>query len=125
MRDLYSNLGAVLALAPAVQNATVTGAAIALPGKIGIAFLVATGAIAGDGEFSLGIEESDDGATWAAAPAEHVQSDAPAVLLAGAAYRLGYIGWKRQVCLVLTRAGGTSIVAGAVAVFGPDVRPVP
>lgn len=125
MRDLYSNLGAALALAPAVQNATVTGAAIALPGKTGIIFAVSTGVIAGDGAFSLGIEESDDGATWAAASVDHVQSDAPAVLEAGSAYRLGYIGWKRRVRLVLTKVGGTSIIAGAVAAFGPETRPVP
>lgn len=125
MRDLYSNLGAVLALAPAVQAAAVTGSAIALPGKTGIIFAVSTGTIAGDGEFGLTVQESDDGVTWAEAPADHVQSDAPDELEAGAVYRLGYIGWKRQVRLSLTKAGGTSIIAGAVAIFSPDVRPVP
>lgn len=124
MRDLYSNLGAVLALAPAVQAAATTGPAIALPGKTGIIFAVSTGAIAGDGAFGLTLQESDDGVSWANAPADHVQSDAPEVLEDTSAYRLGYIGWKRQVRLSLTKDGGTSIVLGAVAVFGPDTCPV-
>src|SRR5690606_25559632 len=51
MRDLYSNIGAGLALAPAVQSAATTGPAIDTLGFGSVAFAVNTGAVAGDGEF--------------------------------------------------------------------------
>lgn len=125
MRDLYSDLGAQLALAAAVQSAAATGPAIDLQGKTGVTFMVATGAVAGSGDFGLTIQESDDGSTgWADAPAGHIQSNAPATLAASSGYKLGYLGFKRHVRLSLTKAGGTSIAAGAVAVFGSENRPV-
>ena len=45
-------------------------------------------------------------------------SVSPATLAAYSTYRLGYIGNKRYVRLALTKAGGTSIAAGAVAILG-------
>ena len=45
-------------------------------------------------------------------------SNAPATLAAASTYKLGYRGFKRYVRLALTKAGGTSIAAGAVAVLG-------
>jgi hypothetical protein len=125
MRDLFSNIGAVQALAPAVQSAAVDGTAIDLKGVGRVALVVNTGAIAGSGDFGLKLQESDDGSTFADAPASLVDSNAPATLDAASVYRLGYRGWKRYVRLVLTKAGGTSIAAGAVAVLGSVAdRPV-
>lgn len=125
MRDLYSNLSAALALAPAVQTAAATGPAIDLKGATGVAFMVNTGAIVGAGDFGVTLQESEDGSTgWANVAADEMQTDAPATLAASSAYRLGYIGFKRYVRLSLTTAGGTSIVAGAVAVTEPLDRPV-
>ncbi|MFN4102469.1 MAG: hypothetical protein ACK4GT_22135, partial [Pararhodobacter sp.] len=87
-------------------------------------FIVNTGAVSGDGDFGVTIEESDDGATgWTVAPDGHIQSDAPATLEAGSVYRLGYLGWKRHIRLSLTKAGGTSVQIGAVAVLSPLTRP--
>lgn len=125
MRDLYSNLNAELALAPAVQAAATTGPAIDLQSAIGVTFIVTTGAIAGSGDFGLVIQESDttEPGDFTAAPAALVDSDAPATLAANAAYRLGYVGFKRYVRLSLTKAGGTSVAAGAVAVLKPLDRP--
>jgi hypothetical protein len=124
MRDLYSNINTLQAIAPAVQAATINGATIDTQNYTGAAFALNTGAIVGAGDFGASVEESDDGTTWAAAPVDHVQTDAPATLLAASTYRLGYVGWKRYIRLVLTKAGGTSLAAGAVAVLSPLNRPV-
>ena len=53
-----------------------------------------------------------------------IQTNAPATLAAASTYRLGYLGYKRYVRLSLTKAGGTSIAAGAVAIRDPLTRPV-
>lgn len=124
MRDIYANIAAVPALAPAVQGAAVQGTAIDLNGAGGVAFVVNTGAVAGSGDFGLTLEESDSGTSgWTAVAPAQIDSNAPATLAAGATYRLGYRGWKRYVRLSLTKAGGTSIIAGAAAVFVPLTRP--
>lgn len=125
-RDLYSGFAAVNALSPAVQAATVNGATVDVSQANGVVFVVSTGAIAGAGAFGVGIEESEDGVTWGAAPAIRVKKPlVPAVLLADTAYRLGYYGKLKYARLVLTKASGTSIAAGAVAVLRPLTRPVP
>lgn len=125
MRDLYSNVTAVPALAPAVQSATVNGGAIALTGYKAAAVVLNTGAIASAGDFSAKLQESADGSTgWADVAAAQVDSDAPATLEAASTYRIGYGGFLPYVRLVLTKAGGTSIAAGAVAVLVPLDRPV-
>lgn len=126
MRDLYSNLAASLALAPAVQSAAATGVPIDLKGAKGVGFVVNTGAIVGDGDFGVTIQESDTTTSgdFEDADAAHIQSDAPETLEAASTYRLGYYGFKRYVRLSLTKAGGTSIAAGAAAVTVPFDRPV-
>lgn len=124
MRDLYSNITALPALAPAVQTAAGQGAAIDTLGAGRMAFVVNTGAIAGSGDFGVKLQESDNGSTgWTDVAADQVDSTAPATLAADSSYRLGYRGWKRYVRLALTKAGGTSVAAGAVAVIVPQTRP--
>lgn len=125
MRDLYSNIGAARAISPAVHTAAATGQIIDLQAVNGVTFLVTTGAIAGAGDFGLVVQDSDT-----TTPGDFVNvaaglfsSDAPATLAADSAYRIGYAGFKRYVRLNLTRAGGTSIAAGAVAVTHPLDRP--
>ena len=126
MRDLYSTIAALPALAPAVQSAAVQGAAIDTHGAGRMAFVVNTGAIAGSGDFGVTIQESDTGTSaWTNVDADQIDSNAPATLAANASYRLGYRGWKRYVRLSLTKAGGTSIAAGAAAVIVPHSRPAP
>ncbi|HEY4200052.1 MAG TPA: hypothetical protein VGM83_05790 [Devosiaceae bacterium] len=127
MRDLYSNIGTALALAPAVQAAAVQGPAIDTLGFDSIAFTVSTGAIVGDGDFGVKLQESDTttGGDFTDATAAVVKTNAPATLAETSAYKLGYIGFKRYVRLAVTKAGGTSIAAGAVAVLGNAAqRPV-
>ncbi len=124
MRDLYSNLNEVPALAPAVFTAAASGVTVDLLNASGVIFALATGAIAGAGVFGVKLQESADGSTWADVPAKWVQSEAPAVLAAASTYRLGYLGKLRYARLVLTYTSGTSIAAAAVAILRPLSRPV-
>lgn len=118
MRDLFSNIRAVQALASASRSAAIAGPAIDLLGVGRMAVLVNTGAITGDGDFGATLQESDDGSTgWDDVAAAQMQSDAPETLEATSAYRMGYLGFKRFVRLSLTKADGTSIQVGAVAVL--------
>lgn len=127
MRDLASNIGAVLALAPAVQAAAVNGLAIDLQGFESVAFVVNTGAISGDGDFGVKLQESDtdQSADFTDVAAAQVDTNAPATLAASSSFKLGYRGHKRFVRLAVTKAGGTNIAAGAVAILGnAHQRPV-
>lgn len=126
MRDMYSNIGAVLALIPAVKTAAGEGPAIDLKGFNRAAIVVTTGAIAGDGDFGVKLQESDvSNSGFTDADASVVDTNAPATLTADGAFKLGYRGHKRYIRLALTKTGGTSIAAGAVAVLGdPATAPV-
>ncbi|ABN75396.1 hypothetical protein [Cereibacter sphaeroides] len=124
MRDMYSNIKAVAALAPAIQSAAANGATIDLLGVSAAAFVVNTGAIVSSGDFGVKLQESDDGTSWGDVAAGSVKSDAPATLEASKSYRLGYTGHKRYARVALTKAGGTSIAAGAVAILNPLDKPV-
>lgn len=126
MKDSISNVSAVLALASAVQSAAVDGNAIDTRSFGSIVIAVNTGAIVGAGDFGVKLQESDVSASgYTDVAADDVLSNAPATLAASSAYKLGYRGTKRYVRLALTKAGGTSIAAGAVAVLGhPAIAPV-
>lgn len=126
MRDLAQNIGAVPALVPAVQSANANGLAVDTKGFNRVAFVVTTGAIASAGDFSAKLQESDaSGSGYADVAAGQFTTNAPATLAADSAYRLGYLGDKRYVRVVLTKAGGTSIAAGVVAILGdPQHAPV-
>lgn len=126
MRDLYSNIKTVPAIAPAVQSANANGVAVDLKGANRVAFVLNTGAISGSGDFSAKVQESDTTTSgdFADVDAALVDSNAPDTLEAASCYRLGYRGHKRYVRLVLTKASGTSIAAGAAAVLS-DLRERP
>ena len=123
MRDLYNNLNEARALDPAVFTALANGVTVDLLNAAGVMLALTTGAIVAAGVFGAKLQESADGSTWADVPAKWVQSEAPAVLLANASYRLGYLGKLRYARLVLTYTSGTSIAAAAVAVMRPLSRP--
>lgn len=125
-RDLSPNIKAVSAVAPAVQSAAADGTAIDMKGFQSLVFVVNTGAIVSSGDFGVKVQESDEtGSGWADASADQTSTDAPATLAAASTYKLGYRGNKRYARLALTKAGGTSIGLGAVAILGqPDHAPV-
>lgn len=127
MRDLVSNFGAVLALSPAVQAATIKGNAIDLLGFGSAAIIVNTGAIVSAGDFTAKLQESDTAADadFTDVAAGDLQGDLSAALAADSSVKQGYVGIKRYIRLVLTKVSGTSIAAGAVAVLShPRTAPV-
>jgi hypothetical protein len=127
LRDLVSNIGAVLALSPAVQAATIKGNAVDLLGFNSVAFVVNTGAIVSAGDFTAKLQESDtttDGDFTDVAAGDLIGA-LPASLAADSSVRQGYTGGKRYVRVVVTKNSGTSIAAGAVAILGhPASAPV-
>lgn len=127
MRDIASNIGAALALSPAVQAATIKGNAIALAGFESAVAIINTGAIAGAGDYTAKLQESDtttDGDFTDVVAADLVGS-LPASLTADGTFKQGYIGNKPYIRVVLTKNGGTSVAAGAVVVKGnAHQRPV-
>lgn len=121
MRDLASNLSAVATLGPAVQAATLKGAAVDLRGFDSAVLFVNTGAIAGSGLYVMSLQESDtttDGDFTDVAAADTIGTALPASLAADTVYELGYKGYKRYVRAVITKTSGTSIAAGAMIVRG-------
>ncbi|RUU92806.1 hypothetical protein EOB59_05460 [Mesorhizobium sp. M7A.F.Ca.MR.176.00.0.0] len=121
MRDLAHNLGAVNALSPAVQAATIKGNAIDLLGFDSVMFTVVTGAIASSGNFTITVQESDtttDGDFTDAAASALIGSSLVNPLTADGAFKISYIGFKRYARIVATKNSGTSIAAGAVAIKG-------
>lgn len=125
-RDLYSNIGIAAAVAPAVLTATNTSAAIDLRGYQSATVVINTGAIAGSGNFTPKLQESDaSGSGFTDVAAGDLLGVFPAALAADSAYRVGYKGNKRYLKTVLTLNSGTSIAAGAVVVLGhPELAPV-
>jgi hypothetical protein len=127
MRDLASNLGVVAVVAPAVLTATNTSAAVDLRDFDSAMLVINTGAIAGSGNFTPKLQESDTTVNedFTDVAAADLVGSFPSALAAASAYKVGYIGSKRYVRSVLTLNSGTSIAAGAVIVKGnAALRPV-
>ena len=127
MKDLHSNIGLRTSIAPAVQAATVTGAVIDRKGFESVTYVVNAGAIVGAGDFGAKIQHSDTTTSgdFVDVPAQYVIGALPATLTADSVGKLGYVGHKQYTRLVATKAGGTSIALGAVAVLGhANERPV-
>lgn len=119
MRDIASNLKFITALSPAVQAATVNGVAVDTLGYGSCAFVLNTGAIVGAGDFGAKVQESDvSGSGYTDVAAGDLVGSFDATAAADATDKVSYIGHKRYARLVLTKTGGTSIAAGAVAVLG-------
>ncbi len=120
MRELLNDVGLVQSLAPAVISATATGSAIDLAGFQSALVIVNTGAIVSAGDFAVSIEESDTTTSedFEAAAAADVLGTVPATLEAASVYKLAYVGTKRYIRIVLTKAGGTSLAAGIVVAKG-------
>lgn len=120
MRDMKSNIAARVAVSPEVLSGNKTGPAIDLADCNRVAFIVSTGTVVGSGSFSVKVQESDveTGGGFADVAASVIDTDALGTLEADAAYRIGYIGYKRYVRLVVTKVSGTSIALGAVAILG-------
>lgn len=118
-KGLFHNLAAIAAIASASQSAAADGIEIDRKGSQGLMFIINTGAVTGAGDFGIKVQESDtSGAGYVDADEEDIISGAPASLVAATAYQVEYIGRKRFVRLSLSKAGGTSIQLGAIALIG-------
>lgn len=127
MRSIEPNIGVTPVIAPAVFTGNNTSDAIDLLGFESACLAVQTGAIDGSGSFSVKLQESDEtaGGSFTDVGEEHLTGSVAAPLEAGTTYRLGYIGHRRYVRTVLTRASGTSLALGAVLIKGhPHDAPV-
>jgi len=127
MRDIANNISVVQMVAPAVQAATITSNPIDLQGVNSAMVVINTGAIASAGDFTAKLQESDTTTSgdFADVAAARLQGTFPASLPAASVVKVGYVGFKRYVRLVMTKNGGTSIAAGAVLVAGgASERPV-
>jgi hypothetical protein len=128
--SLKPNLGCAIIVSPQVLSAstTMTTNGVDTRDFESAMVLVTTGAIAGAGNFSVKLVESDTNSSdyTDVAAADYDCDIAPAgVLAADTTYRLGYKGSKRYIGVVFTKNSGTSIAAHAVAVRGrPHQRPV-
>lgn len=117
MRDLAHNIAVRSAIAPAVQAASVDGAVIDTFGFNSVAFAISTGDIAGSGSFTAKVQDSDDGVTFADAPADRLHGSVPAAFAASSTLKVGYVGYKRYVRLGIAKTSGTSIALGAIAIL--------
>ena len=120
MRDIASNIGVELTLAPVDYAATTKGTAVDLLGFNSAAVVVSTGAITSAGLYAVKVQESDtttDG-DFADVDAGDLVGTFPAGLAATSTYKQSYIGHKRYIRAVITKTSGTSIVAGAIVVKG-------
>ncbi|KPA99967.1 hypothetical protein [Ahrensia marina] len=127
MRDIANNIGTVQAVAPAVLSATNTSDALDLKGFQSACLVINTGAIAGSGDFTAKLQESDTTTSgdFTDVVSEHLIGELPATLEADSVVKQGYIGHKRYLRVVTTKNSGTSIAASAVLIKGhADVRPV-
>jgi hypothetical protein len=127
MHDIHSHISVAATLVPAVQTATAKGTAVDLKGFGSAELVINTGAIDTGGTFGIALQESNtttDG-DFTAVVAGDLLGTLPGSLAASSAYRQGYVGNKRYVRAVITKASGTSIAAGAMIVRGhPAVAPV-
>jgi hypothetical protein len=118
-KGLYHNLKAIPAVASGSKPDAADGTEIDRKGSQGLMFVVNTGTVTGAGDFGVKVQESDvSGSGYTDAAAGDVLGNAPATLAGTSAYQLEYIGKKRFVRLAITKAGGTSIQLGAIALIG-------
>lgn len=127
MKDGISGIGVVATLAPADYAATTKGAAVDLQGFNSAAIIVQSGVITAAGVYDVKLQESDtttDG-DFTDVAAGDLLGALPGALAAASVYKQGYKGVKRYIRAVITKQGGTSIVAGVVVVRGhPHDAPV-
>ena len=119
-RTTVQDVKVVEAVRPAVFSGNATGQAVDTRGFDSLTFAVCVGAIAGAGNMTLAVQESDaSGSGYADVAAADLEgSTLPAVLLTNTALKVGYRGTKRYVRLFGTLNSGTSVAVGANAILG-------
>lgn len=123
-RSVYNHVLARESLAVATRTATANGTGV--DRHVGsnafrsMAVVIHTGSItAGTHTFSL--EDSDNGSTWAAVPADQIQGTLPAAGTADSSkvFEAAYLGHRRHARVVVTVSGATpSGTYGALILLG-------
>lgn len=127
MKDLYSKIGLVQALASVVVTDTVTGDPIDLQGFNSAVVLINSGAIAGSGNFTTKLQHSPTttGGDFEDVAAADLIGSFPTSLAAASAYKVGYKGPRRYIRVVTTKNSGTSVAASITVLRGhPADAPV-
>lgn len=126
MKDIASNIGFAIALAPALYTNSDSGPAISLAGFESAAFIVVTGSSGVAGDFSVTIEEADEEeGDFTEVAADQIDGTLPETLAESTTYKFGYRGFKSWARLSITKNGGTSLAIGAVCIKGhPRNKPV-
>jgi len=124
MRDLKSNIGFDISLAPAARTASANGASSDLKGYEGVAVVFLPGTIT-DGTHTPKLQESDDNSTFTDVAAAD-QLGTLAVLASSTAQKVGYIGIKRYLRAVVTVAGASTggVYTGVIVRGVAAARPV-
>ncbi|CCB65387.1 hypothetical protein [Hyphomicrobium sp. MC1] len=124
-KDTYHESAVAASLAPQVFTATTNGSGISVLGFKSALLIVNTGAIAGDGDFTASVQESDDDSAYTDVAATDLLGTLPETLDGSASYRVGYIGKRKFARAVITKNSGTSIAANASFVLqGPAIAPL-
>ncbi|MBS0237078.1 MAG: hypothetical protein JSR89_01490 [Proteobacteria bacterium] len=126
-KDTYHESAIAASLAPAVYAATTKGNAVDVRGFHSALLVVNTGAVAGDGDYALSVQESDTDvdADFTNVSASDLLGTLPGTLEARESYRVGYIGKRKFARAVITKNSGTSIAANASFVLqGPAIAPL-
>lgn len=121
MRDIVHNIKAVVAAPSATRSASFTGDPLDLKGFDSVALIVSTGAVTGDGDITVTIQESDTTTSgdFADVDPDHLQGGPLAdPLTANGTTKIGYRGFKRYLRAVLTLNGGTSVTTSATWIMG-------
>lgn len=124
MRDSASNVGVVASVVPQTASGNVTGDPVDTLGYDSVTLVVATGSSTGfDVAAEVQASDSTGSTSFAAADSAELVGAFKA-LEANAVQRVGYVGSKRYVRVVLDHNSG-SVDASAVAVLGhAHQRPV-
>jgi hypothetical protein len=102
-RDIRSENDFAIAFAPAVHSSTVAVAGVDLQGYEGAEAVIQVGTVT-DGTHTPKLQESDDNSTWTDVAAANLNG-AFVALASNTVQRVGYIGSKRYIGIVVTVTG--------------------
>lgn len=117
MRDFANNVKAEVLVAPAVVSAAADGDSTDLFDCNQVAIVVASGAVAGAGDFAVTLEDSDDDSNFDAVASKFIVGDTlESTITANTVTKVSYVGSKRYVRPTITKAGGTSVALSVTAI---------
>lgn len=123
MRDLFNNVVFRTMVVSGSRVASFNSAVANIAIGRSVVVTIDVGAIAVGAEWSVKLQESDDGVTWADVPDAKLLSDVPALLTKNWAFKFGYLGNKANIRAAWTMGAAGSIQCSATAVIVPLTRP--